>query len=384
MSFPPAAAQINKNSAAAGASRMRFSQLLLGVDPSQQRRLAMVLMSALMYLVCILVLGYGTAIGIFGGTRVNVLAALCGAAAVLFYILVRSGWNLRCAEPSLALAQGLVAQTLIAYAYAVSGPIHPSALILLALVMFFAMFDMGVTKVRLLMVYTIVLMGGVMWWRSQADPLAYPARLELIYFVSVATVLPAISSLAVHTSNMRMRLRSQKAELERALAQLHELATHDELTGLVNRRYMTEVLNQQALRRARGGPGFAVAIADIDHFKNVNDSFGHRCGDEALRTFAREAQAHLRASDIIARWGGEEFLMLLPDTPPGDPNLAVERLRAALADVVASAHAPELRLAFSTGLTVHAEGEPIEDTIERADRALYAAKQAGRNRTCRL
>ncbi len=127
-----------------------------------------------------------------------------------------------------------------------------------------------------------------------------------------------------------------------------------------------------------------MAIADIDHFKRVNDSFGHRVGDEALCAFAREAALQLRNTDSIARWGGEEFRLLLPETPPGDPNLGVERLRTSLAGMVVSALAPALRVAFSTGLTLHVDGEAIADTIERADRALYTAKQSGRNRTCRL
>ena len=162
------------------------------------------------------------------------------------------------------------------------------------------------------------------------------------------------------------------------------MATHDELTGLANRRHMLDLLNQHALRHARGGPAFYVAMVDLDHFKRINDTHGHAVGDEALCTFARQAQAQLRNIDVIGRWGGEEFLLLMPETPPGDPNVGLERLRSNLAISPASAHIPELRVKFSAGLSRYRDGEAIGDTIERADRAVYAAKAGGRDQTVAL
>jgi diguanylate cyclase (GGDEF)-like protein len=206
----------------------------------------------------------------------------------------------------------------------------------------------------------------------------------LIYFVLAATVLGAISQLAMLLSNMRRRLTMQKTELQRALTHIQEMATHDDLTGLANRRHMLDLLNQHALRHARGGPSFYVAMTDLDHFKNINDSHGHAVGDEALRAFARQAQAQLRNTDVIGRWGGEEFLLLMPETPPGDPNVGLERLRASLEDFPVSEQVPALRVRFSAGLSRFRDGEAVGDTIERADRAVYAAKAAGRNRTVAL
>jgi diguanylate cyclase (GGDEF)-like protein len=122
-------------------------------------------------------------------------------------------------------------------------------------------------------------------------------------------------------------------------------------------------------------------MIDLDHFKDVNDSFGHAVGDEALRAFANQARAVLRNTDVIGRWGGEEFLLVLPESPPGEPTVGVERLRARLAELVPCPSAPELRIRFSAGFTRYIEGEPIGQAIERADRALYQAKEDGRNRT---
>ncbi|MEJ7807471.1 MAG: diguanylate cyclase, partial [Telluria sp.] len=220
-----------------------------------------------------------------------------------------------------------------------------------------------------------------MLWANRSDALNYPADQEIIYFALLATILTATSQVSVLLSIMRQRLKSQKAELERALAHIQEMATHDELTGLANRRHLLDLLNQHALRHARGGPSFYVAMADLDHFKRINDTHGHAVGDEALRTFARQAQAQLRNTDVIGRWGGEEFLLLMPETPPGDPNVGLERLRANLANCPASEQVPNLRVRFSAGLSRYRAGEAIGDTIERADRAVYAAKDGGRNRT---
>ncbi|WP_426210411.1 GGDEF domain-containing protein [Massilia sp. TWP1-3-3] len=370
---------------AAASTWQRLVRLVLTDDFRQRRRIVMVLMTAVLYMVCLALLTYGVVFGIFAGQGVIVLGILCALTATVFYALVRSGLNLRFSEPSLAFPQAMVAQTLVATAYAVSGPAHAANLIFLAMVMFFGMFDMRLRNVRILMFYTIGLIGAVMAWKSHVDPLVYPWVLELIYFATATTALPAISSLAVQLTKMRNRLRSQKQELEAALAHIRQVATHDELTKLANRRHMIALLGEHITRHARGGPGFSVALADIDHFKNVNDTYGHRVGDEALVAFAAQARAHLRNTDIIARWGGEEFLLLLPEAPPpGDPNVGIERLRAALAVAEASAQAPHLRIAFSTGITRYIDGEQIDDMIERADRALYAAKAGGRNRTALL
>ncbi len=359
----------------------QLDALLFTTDRKQGGILRVLALTAIVYITCIALLYYGAAFGIFERGPVILLAFACIAHVAGFYGAVRSGWNLRCADPTLAFPQTAVSQTLIGAAYAITGPAHPATLLILALVMVFGMFNMRVRAVRIVALYTIVLMGAIMLWKSGTDPLNYPPHLEVIYFVLVASVLPAISQLSVQLMNMRSRLKSQKIELQRALAHIGDMATRDDLTKLPNRRRMTELLEEHAVRLARGWPDFYVAMVDLDHFKHVNDSYGHAAGDEVLRAFAMHARAVLRNTDIVGRWGGEEFLLLLPETPPGEPTVGVARLRAHLATQAVRPQAPELRIQFSAGFARFEKGEAIDQVIERADRALYAAKAGGRNQT---
>jgi diguanylate cyclase (GGDEF)-like protein len=359
----------------------RLGDAVLSTHHKQRRCLTVLLLSALLTAISIGLMAYGAMLGICQPREVAVLAVACVAATSFFYAVIRSGWNQRCDDPTLAFPQTIVAQTLIAGAYAVTGPIHAATLIMLAQVMVFGMFNMRGESVRAVCAYTIALMGAVMAWRSQTDPNQYPATLEWIYFILVATVLPAISKLSGQLMDMRLRLKTQTLALKNALGQIQEMATRDELTGLPNRRHMMGLLHEHAMRRARGGLPFYIGLVDLDHFKTVNDSYGHAVGDEALRAFAAQAQSVLRTTDVIGRWGGEEFLLLLPESSPGEPTVGVARLRANLAVTPVCAAIPELRVAFSSGFARYEVGEPIGQAIERADRALYAAKSAGRNCT---
>lgn len=365
---------------AAASWAQRLGSLIFAGDFKQRRRIAVVLTTLVTYGICAALLALGAAKGLFDPAA-RMVAALCVLTPVVFFIAVRSGWNLRFASPSLAFPQAIAAQTLIAFGYAVTGVAHPATLALLAMVMVFGMFEMHIKSVWALLGYTVVLMGLSMGWCTVAQPAVYPLDLELMYFAVMTTVLTVISALSIALGTMRSRLRQQKLELKQALQHIRQIATHDELTGLPNRRHMLALLGEHVSRHARGGQPFAIALADIDHFKSVNDRYGHRVGDDALIFFAQHARAHLRTTDIAGRWGGEEFLLLLPASSPGDPTVGIERLRSALAGATVSATAPDLRIAFSAGVAYYVEGEAIDDLVERADKALYLAKREGRNQT---
>jgi diguanylate cyclase (GGDEF)-like protein len=358
----------------------RLGNILLGTDSLQRRTLTLLGLAALVTVTVVLLLGYAAAIGAAEGTRVTVLSVSFFVFIGAFYALIRSGLNRRFRDPTLAMPQALMAQSLIACGYATTGPVHSASIIMLALVMVFGMFSLRAACVRVVSIYTVTVMGLVMYACTRLQPDYYRPDQELFNFALVAIVMLAISQLSGQLMAMRNRLKTQKIALEQALAHIKDMAERDELTGLPNRRRMMTLLQEHATRHARGGPRFYVCIVDLDHFKNINDTHGHAAGDAVLRSFAAQAQAVLRTTDIVGRWGGEEFLLLLQETPPGDPTLGVARLRDKLDATPASQNLPDLRVRFSAGFARYEQGEPIDQAIERADRALYAAKSAGRNR----
>jgi diguanylate cyclase (GGDEF)-like protein len=187
--------------------------------------------------------------------------------------------------------------------------------------------------------------------------------------------------LAARMSELRARLARQKSELEQALQRIRQTAERDELTGLFNRRRILEELLAVQTRAQRSAAPFAVAMVDIDHFKDINDRHGHAGGDAVLRRFAQIAQDTLRAVDMLGRWGGEEFLIILASEDVAGATVVAERLRLAVSALeVERPDGARIRLTVSMGLAGWQAGEPADRLIARADQALYRAKAGGRDR----
>jgi diguanylate cyclase (GGDEF)-like protein/PAS domain S-box-containing protein len=165
----------------------------------------------------------------------------------------------------------------------------------------------------------------------------------------------------------RKRIAQEREDL---IAEVQSLAHHDALTGLPNRRAIDEVLPREMSRALRTDSPLCLAIVDIDHFKTYNDTHGHLAGDRVLRECAAAWDSQLRGADTIVRFGGEEFLVILPECETFDATEIVERLRAAT---------PEEQTC-SAGLAVWKPGESVDDLVGRADKALYEAKESGRDR----
>lgn len=160
-------------------------------------------------------------------------------------------------------------------------------------------------------------------------------------------------------------------------SRLRYQANHDSLTGLVNRHHFEELLTQEFARSQRSGTPFSVVMMDIDHFKSVNDHFGHPTGDQVLRRFAESQQARTRTSDIFARWGGEEFVLLLPETELAGAALLAEAVRVRVAETPVPGPG---RITVSLAVAANRDGESAHDLLQRLDEALYEAKNTGRNR----
>jgi diguanylate cyclase (GGDEF)-like protein len=300
-----------------------------------------------------------------------------------FYLLLRCGANLRwrALGRKLPVLQSLWAAVAIAWSYAITGPARGAVLLIMLIVIVFAMFRLPSRRVRQVALTGVVLIGGVMLYKSITDPLRYDPRVEAMHFLFFAIVMAACSELAVRIGRLRQRLEAQRSELGQALDRIQALATRDELTQLLNRRAMLERL-QLALRERRSAHArLALALVDLDHFKRINDRHGHAAGDAVLRHFAAVTRQALRADDVVARWGGEEFLVMMPATNAEEAVAALDRLRESLRQAAPAAGVPlGVALSFSAGVAVCESAADLEPAIERADAAMYTAKQAGRDR----
>jgi diguanylate cyclase len=202
----------------------------------------------------------------------------------------------------------------------------------------------------------------------------------------LATLLTLVLSIGrcmfigMFSSSMRESLYKRGVELKEAYRRIEELAELDELTGAYNRRCIVRMLDDEIDRARRSGKQLSLALIDLDWFKRINDSYGHPIGDEVLRTFAISIFANIRSFDRFGRYGGEEFLLILPDTPRDAAAGLLDRLREIVAELDWSAFSPGMKVTLSAGVTAMSAAEHAETALARADGALYAAKEAGRNR----
>lgn len=160
---------------------------------------------------------------------------------------------------------------------------------------------------------------------------------------------------------------------------LQAQAMEDALTGLYNRRHFQWTVEQAISRRARLGGSLALLIMDIDHFKRINDTHGHEAGDLVLRAVAAELQAGMREMDTLARWGGEEFVLLMPEVGLAEAMTGAERLRRLIEKMPVALPDGEIYCTLSVGVTLLNKGENLSQALVRADRALYRSKAEGRN-----
>lgn len=207
---------------------------------------------------------------------------------------------------------------------------------------------------------------------------ALPASsLQLLYLFNV---FAACAIYITTTRYYQITMISQETRLKRANLKLEILANTDPLTALFNRRSMEALLRAEEERHSLGGPAFSILLADIDHFKMINDRYGHRFGDGVLRAVADLLKRSLRAGDHIARWGGEEFLLLLPDTPVHVAMDVAERMRHALSQIRIDEADVSVQITITLGVAQYRPVDTLEDCICRADSALYRGKESGRNR----
>lgn len=355
--------------------------LLASRDPRRRLRLVQWLIAGLVYAGAATLLVVGVGQGWMARSALELWLTFVGAVLAAGYVALRSGWTERFRDPSITVWQLSMGVVAVNWGYLICGPMRTSALFPIMVIFAFGAFALRWKQIAFLTVLAVAGLATAVlirtlhphWFPTPGE--VDPSQVDLNNILMLIVVLPALSVIAVRLSSLRQKLRDQREALARALSDLERLATIDELTGVPNRRSMKALLERSIALAEREHGAFCVVILDIDHFKAVNDAFGHAVGDSVLRAFGTHARAQLRATDVLGRWGGEEFLLVLPGEPSGVPPV-LERIRAAVRNGCLDGHA----VTWSAGIAECRSGEGADALLARADVALYEAKRAGRDR----
>lgn len=231
--------------------------------------------------------------------------------------------------------------------------------------------------------WSIAALGLAILFLFTDKPIAMPVGNPVERFATMLMFMAAIGrcmSVGMFASALRESFYNQGVRLQEAYKRIEELAELDELTGSHNRRSIMKALDEEIERAARGHTSCSVALIDLDWFKKINDRFGHPTGDEVLRTFAITMFANIRGIDKFGRYGGEEFLLILPETSDVTAERTLNRLRLIVADLDWSTISHGMAVTISAGLVTLQPNETADSILARADIALYQAKDNGRNR----
>lgn len=311
------------------------------------------------------------------------LMLLFGAWAVLVLIqrLVASGLTLRLREPSLSLPLiVLFMAVFMVSAYYVDD------FRLSALTLFFAAFLLVSFRLSGKVMMTVAILASAayatMLWMAMTDRgIQLSLSEEALQWLVFTLVSIGFAVTGGSINRLRNTLADKNRELAQAVTQVREMAIRDDLTGLFNRRHLMEILERQLALFNRKGIRFSVCYVDLDHFKMINDRHGHDCGDRVLKRFAEMALSGMREGDFFGRLGGEEFLLVLPQSDEQGALLVAERLRQRWRkESFDNDGGPEV-VSLSVGVASCREDESVDELLNRADQGLYRAKSSGRDQS---
>jgi diguanylate cyclase (GGDEF)-like protein len=361
----------------------RVVDALLTVDPAQRLRLSQAALAIALMLVGIVGVAYFVAVGMAPRGPALAWAVLSLGGMVAFFAAIRSGRTRRLRDPSLTQPQMMFSLVSGAAAYALVGAGRGAVFPIVMVVLAFGMFQLRPPEVRRVSAFAVVVFGAVMAMLAWTRPETHPPAVEWGHFLLAGTMMPAMGVLAARLARLRTRLREQKDRLADALGRIQDLATRDEMTGLVNERHVRTLLEQELQRCVRSGHTFCVAVIAIDGLAALRERRGGPCADAVLTAVAAHMQSVMRVSDVLARWPGDRFVLLLPDSRTALARGGVERLREHVAQqrIDAAAEGPDTAPGSATlavGLAEHHAGESLEQTLGRAEQALLRSHGAGR------
>jgi diguanylate cyclase len=254
---------------------------------------------------------------------------------------------------------------------------------LAVLFLIFAFGTLRMTSSQAMLTWGLATCGLALVFLASDLPIGLPVTTQLQRAASMlcfVLVIGQCAFLGLFGATLRKILYQRSIELKAAYQRIEELAELDELTGSYNRRCIMRLLDAEIEKSRQTSTPCAIALIDLDWFKRINDAHGHPVGDEVLRTFAITIFANIRPADCFGRYGGEEFLLLLPGTDREAASRMLDRLRGIVADLDWSAFSPGMRVTISAGVVTLRDNDTADTFLVRADSALYSAKAQGRNR----
>jgi diguanylate cyclase (GGDEF)-like protein len=344
---------------------MTLSFLLPQDDPGQMLRFRRYLIASATSLTFVLLLGLCVLEGVLAVRPFAIASGAVLAIIVGFYAVFRSGLNKKAKERSLTIPLMLAATCVVTYALYYVGPARPVFLLMYPVILLFGVFRLN--RTALLLTSALIEVGyGVVISMLQSDPASLDRpHIEILQWAVLTAVLIWFSFMGGYIHDLRRRLKESE---------------YDQLTRIYTRRRVLELLARERAASDRGGGDLSICMMDIDLFKHVNDTLGHYAGDVVLQTFTKVAQRELRSIDIMGRHGGEEFLVVLPQTALEGARECAERIRRQTELAKTPGPARGRRVTVSIGIAQYKLGERLLHTLQRADAALYRAKAAGRNR----
>jgi diguanylate cyclase (GGDEF)-like protein len=359
----------------------RLSTIIFGAAPRQRRLLQRTLLASSVCIGALILDIFAVRAGFMDGRQLGILAIYSVAGIVAFYLVIRSGVNTRFGRmSSLTYPQQVFALTVMVWTFALAGPIRGAVISLLVLILMFGMFVFRPRATVNMAALALFMLAAAMFVLYKVDPAHYPFNVSAFQLGYAALAILPVSIVSAQIQRLQSALRARSQALEQAVEQIRRLAENDDLTDLLNRRAMIRAIEREMTPRQPVPGAICLALIDIDLFKSINDRFGHQAGDEVLRRFAKATKSTLRVGDMFARWGGEEFLLMLPDTSVERGLECLNRIREVLAATSFEAIAPGLKVTISAGVTDLHPADTLDMAVERADQAMYRAKQLGRDR----
>ena len=353
-------------------------------DARQTLRIRRFFMAAGSYLMWAVLIAFCAATGHYRLSLLQTIQWLCiGTLCInaFLYGIFRMGWNKKFKDPSLTMVQMTLATLAVMITLYFADPDTRGVLLLIYPVLFvFGFFRLHTFQFFSLAVMAALGYGVVVCLLALLDPSQASIHLEVLRLIILATVLAWFSIVGAYVNRLRREVIRANGELKKALAYIEEMAIRDPLTGAFNRRKLMEILNLEKARANRFGEPFSLCLFDLDHFKRVNDTFGHLKGDEVLKVFSSEIQKTLRNVDYFARYGGEEFVVVLARTDRDGAYAYAQRAREFVSHIRFPDMPQNFRITISGGVTTYYTGRTMENLLAQADTAMYKAKANGRNR----